>query len=262
MLEALLRFYYFFLEHQRSKNKTTIDSVLCSDLDFLIILSDEDSKKEKDCWTFFYKTKIETLMDLDSLLPGNLEIISNSEYIANTCKYSSNLDINQLYVKLPKEGKYVAVQDFTRYYLCSQLMELKTVLMGLNAESANISGIGPICNMHRGIEMYMEKMGFCHHEANTIEIKFPCVHIAEQIILNKKKLFYWDKWERLIEQRKQGANYYDFVFIYETPIFFLRTIPTLNELNILYHNPNNEGCRIELMYDIYYYPIEMVEISE
>ena len=48
MLEALLRFYYFFLEHQRSKNKTTIDSVLCSDLDFLIILSDEDSKKEKD----------------------------------------------------------------------------------------------------------------------------------------------------------------------------------------------------------------------
>jgi hypothetical protein len=98
MLEALLRFYYFFLEHQRSKNKTTIDSVLCSDLDFLIILSDEDSKKEKDCWTFFYKTKIETLMDLDSLLPGNLEIISNSEYIANTCKYSYNLDINQLYV--------------------------------------------------------------------------------------------------------------------------------------------------------------------
>ena len=273
--------YSFFTQDVNMNMMKKKESIEFSDLQFLVILPDHDFA-QKECWTFFQKTKLETLLQLKSGFPGNLQLISNREYKENVYKYPAMMEIhrklplhiNMLYVQLPKEKRYVTVQEFAAYSICSQLQELNMVLMVLNAETANIESIHkPISKIHPGINMYMEKMGFYHSTSKTIELKFPCRTVTNmdldidtnttKLYLNMKKIFYAEKWKSLIDNRKQGANYDNFVFSYKMPDWFSRTFAALNTCGITTitsdSHKQEEHIGIELHYDIYYYPVEMIK---
>jgi hypothetical protein len=250
-------------ENEKEKDKIQYDSYL-HNVKFLIVLRDDDFK-QRDCW-LFHKTKSESLLQLRPFFPGKLEVISYSEYIANGRQYRAitnyeMLKTDHLYVQLPKERRYVKHADFAEYYLCSQLNDLKKTLWALNAESVKMTFANNRRN--KGIDMFLKQMGF-YTNPSSIEIRFPAITNQTQTQENQMQSYYQKKWELLIENRKRGANYADFLFLFENPIFFPRSFPTLNALGIVADVADvadvvETNMQMEVQCEIYYYPQDMLD---
>ena len=231
---------------------------------FLIILNNNDFQ-ERSCW--FYTTKSENIMQYSYLFPGKLEVISFDNYLNSTHKYNfivnERAHKNKLYILLPKEKKYVLLEDFTKKWILSQLNELNVLFLRLNAESVKIKSINdnPILStsllgIHPGLDEYFIPM--CTINDESLEIRYSIS--TENYVFNEKKFFYYDKWKTIINNRiNEKQNFYEYYFHYKKPEFLNEHLfNCLKSLSIETVN-NKEIDEFELNFEIFYYINEMID---
>lgn len=231
---------------------------------FLILLNSNDFQ-ERSCW--FYLSKPESIMQYSHLFPGKLEVISFDIYLNSTHKYNFITNEtpckNKLYVLLPKEKKYVLLEDFTKKWIFSQLNEINVLFLRLNAECVKIKSVNenPIVStsllgIHPGLDEYFTPMCAINHE--SLEIQYSVSR--ERTIFNEKKYFYYDKWKSIVYNRiHEKKNYYEYYFHYKKPDFlndyFFNCLKILGIETL----DNKETDEFELNFEIFYYINEMID---
>lgn len=235
-------------------------------LKFLIVFS-EDEFQQKSC-VWWFSSKIDFLQQNARKFPGTLEIKRPSEITPSKYTfYFSTYLLNHLYVILPKEQIYVPFEMFPEFFIESQLKELETLLLYLNAENVIFRRISDsvghqtsITQTHPGVARYVKHMG-ANAQHNSVEISYDIPSYLLQI--DKTLFFYYDKWQTLIENRITTKKCYDeYVYEYLDPCFmqddFLLFLKTAG---IYVPIPENEirKCNFSLQYDIFYYIPEMME---
>jgi hypothetical protein len=249
-----------------------------------LILLDPCDFQQKDCWT---SSRADRLQQLD-VFPCKLEIVSKNSRLNKYKTVHKELRINHLYVRLPKERVYVSVYEFSKYYVYSQLSELKTLLLLLNTEIAKIKEynenlyekkgddneldhvlpVNALNRLHPGLGMFMKKLGSSSPSSHScLEIRFPGPDELEDLNTHTKSIQYKHKpmhyhhlWKQIIENRvNRGANYEDYIFLFETPAYYKKFA---NVIQVLGGELLIEHERFQLQYEIYYYPTEMLTMFE
>ena len=252
-----------FFSDEVSTDNSCIFGPKCA-LKFLIVLSNHEFQ-QKNCW---FLSKIEMLKQNIRKFPGKLEILSRTELKARHILMNDLqvFTLNKLYVRLPKEKKYIPFEEFPSRFIQSQLEELGDVLLHMNAENVKIKRIlenpvldieSPLIHIHPGVENYVSKMGATNHSCLEIIYHIP----SKQTKLMKDNYFYSYKWERLIHNRfNKGICYDEYIYEYKRPCFveedfcaFLRTC-NLNVPSIV-----SEISSFKLHYEILYYIPEMID---
>jgi len=235
-------------------------------LKFLIIL-DNDEFRQQNCW--FGYSKLDRILQNSHFFPGKLEVISFDKFQEKVNHRYSFLDKiepkkNRIYVRLPKEKKYVLLEDFDKWFVYSQLSEINILFLRLNTENVKINALKPmstnsLVGIHLGLDEYIESMGVKDHECVEIRYQLP----TSVPYINELKYIYYEKWKPLIQHRMEDGKYYDeFIFVYEKPVFlcdnFFKQLRTL-ELDV--HDNNSYGgvdTNFELFFEIFYYTDEMI----
>jgi len=172
---------------------------------------------------------------------------------------------NRVYVRIPKEKTYVRLEDFTKYWVLSQLNELNILFLRLNAENVKIKHYDEsgkkhlLVGIHPGIDEYINSMGVKDHEAVEIRYSFP-----KKNSFVVSKYIYNEKWKTIIERRIIDCKCYDeYYFKYEKPDFLNEKF--FNELrtwgltcDLTCENNINEKSNFELYFEIFYYTYEMI----
>jgi hypothetical protein len=252
----------FNLEESNPTEKYCNFGLKCA-LKFLIVLPVDDFRQQS-CW---FLSKIDMLKHNSRKFPGKLEILNwndlmNHHVLLNRQKCFIQ---NKLYVRLPKEKKYVEIEEFPSKYIESQLEELGDLLLQLHAENVKIRRIlenpafeieSPLKNIHKGVSNYVSKMGANAHSCLEIIYNLP----KQKMNITKTTFFYYPLWETLIENRIDHEKCYDeYIYEYRKPCFveedfcaFLRSC----EINV--PMIDSEISSFKLHYEIFYYMPEMI----
>jgi hypothetical protein len=236
-------------------------------LKFLIILSN-DEYKEISCWNY---SKMDKILHNVHLFPGKLEVLSFTQYMCSIQKYrfiNNRIPLkNRIYIRIPKEKIYVLLEDYTKYLVYSQLIEVNSLFLKLNAENVKIKYVNEnltqqqppqilLAGIHPGLDEYIVSMGANDHDSVEIRYSLP----KHKIDLNIVKYFYYEKWESFVKRRIEDAICYDnFFFKYERPDFLNETF--FNEMRTCGLDVSfnmNEIYEFELHFEIFYYPDEMI----
>lgn len=235
-------------------------------LQFLIILSDDEFQQSSCMW---FISKIDYLLQNARKFPGKIKIKKKSEICYEKYSFESiPFSLNHLYVKMPKEKIYVHFQQFSEFFVYSQLLELAKLLLYLHGENVKITH--PPClpslpisivNIHPGVTKYLEIMG-ANHQHDCVEIHYD-IHSMDRTI-DEKHYFYLDKWKPIIDKKIQEKKYYDeFIYEYFRPCFlendFLYFLKTAGVYVPNAENGTREPAHFCLHYEIFYYMDEMIE---
>lgn len=232
---------------------------------FLIILNN-DEFQQRSCW--FYASKPEIILQNANIFPGKLEVFSFNQFLECSHRYSfyneknNSPKKNRLYIRTPKEKKYVLLEEFTKRWINSQLNELNLLFLKLNAECVKITAIGQnpvteksLTGIHPGVDEYVVSMGLKNH--NSIEIRYAMP--TEMNIFDANKYFYLNKWLIIISSRLNEHKYYnEYYFKYTKPTFLNKEFyNNLKTWEIQYEDIDNIDS-FELYFEIFYYPDEML----
>jgi hypothetical protein len=237
------------------------------------ILLDNDDYLQKSCW--FSYSKLDYILQNLHLFPGKLDVYSLDQYKNSIHRFlfvdNCFPKKNRVYVRIPKEKKYVLLEDFTKYWVLSQLNELNILFLRLNAENVKIkhyseSGIKhSLVGIHPGIDEYINSMGVKDHESVEIRYSFP-----KKTSFNISNYVYYEKWKNIVERRiNEGICYDEYYFKYEKPDFLNESfIHSLRTWGLIYESTcelsytdisnNLDKTNFELHYEIFYYPDEMI----
>jgi len=261
---------------------TPVYSSCKSRLRFLIIL-DNDDFLQKSCW--FIYSKLDKILQNSHSFPGKLEVLSYDQFNESIHKYCffvndkdedankndkkkdkcKNPQKNRIYVRIPKERKYIVLEEFTNFLIFSQLSELNVLFLRLNTESVKIKYVSEKNEMqtslegiHVGVDKYIESMGA--KEPDCIEIRFP---LPTQLpFVNESKYIYHEKWKPIIKRRiEEGRCFDEYFFKYEKPCFLNETfLSELRTCGIMIEEIKEK--EFELYFEIFYYTNEMICFAE
>ena len=243
-------------------------------LRFLIVL-DNDDFHQQNCW--FGYSKLDRILQNSHIFPGKLDVFSYMQFQEKIHRYSFLYETevspkkNRVYMRLPKEKKYVLIEDYAKEFIYSQLCEINVLFLRLNTENVKINALkqlnaessphsytNSLVGIHPGLDKYIESMGVKDHECVEIRYQLPtCVPY-----INETKYTYYEKWKPLIQHRMEDGKYYDeYIFVYEQPAFlcedFLKQLRTL-ELDIEDKSCGSCDINFKLFFEIFYYTDDMI----
>jgi hypothetical protein len=230
------------------------------DFRFFILL-DNDDYLQKTCWFSFSYNKLDQILQNLHVFPGKLDVYSVDQYtnMVHPILFFNNMKPlkNRIYIKLPKEKKYVLVEDFEKYWILSQLNELNVLFLRLNAENVKIKHLvkHSLVGIHPGIDEYIASMGVQDHDAVEIRYSLPKVFPK---IFNSLKYFYYDKWKPIIDARMNEGKFYDEFYFKNENLAFLNDAFYTTMQNCGLTVFSNESKSFELHFEIFYYPDEMI----
>lgn len=236
---------------------------------FLIIL-DNDEFQQQSCW--FSYSKVDQILYHSHLFPGKLDVLSYKQF--TQCSHLYNffnegiIKKNCIYVRMPKEKKYILIEEFTKQLVFLQLNEINVLFLRLNTENVKIKYICGnhdenqcLVGIHPGLDEYIESMGATDHEC--VEIRYP---LPTQLpLIHESKYVFYEKWKPLIKHRIEDGKFFDeFLFKYNKPEFLNKDFyEKMRTCGIcIDENENLNEKDFELHFEIFYYPDEMIYYIE
>jgi len=266
------------IENAQEKNKYFFGQRINEIMDFLVLLTEEDTLNTGWFWNSSVK---DALLKKKNKIPGNLHILNFDDI--NKPEIMKDFIIDgvplprEMYIKLPNKNIYVSTEKYALKYLSLRENELKNIFIGLGAKTikwtvkrsnnnnSNMemgASISPnsISGIKEEIKIDNSKTLF-NSETNEMHFDFnENINKLDHSLFVNSDFYFLPKeyeWQDIIIRRIENNLMMDkYNFKYSDSIKFKSSLSTkLKLIDINFNYSTEEASNLEIEYEIEYYKI-------